>query len=82
MKTSKSESKVNSVAYIFKGKNYFGMQDQTNIALSTAMQQPATSTNSLEVLEQQVNQQQQLTDYKTGQPATEAKVIEGNVVEK
>ena len=58
------------------------MQDQTNIALSTANQQTITSTNSLEVLEQQVNQQQQLTDYQTVQPATEAKVIEGNVIEK
>ena len=82
LETGASESKVNSVAYIFQGKNYFGMQDQTNIALSTAMQQPVTSTNSLEVLEQQVNQQQQLTDYKTVQPTTEAKVIEGNVIEK
>lgn len=82
LETGASESKVNSVAYIFQGKNYFGMQDQTNIALSTAMQQPTTSTNSLEVLEQQVNQQQQLTDYKTVQPTTESKVIEGNVIEK
>lgn len=82
LETGASESKVNSVAYIFQGKNYFGMQDQTNIALSTAMQQPTTSTSSLEVLEQQVNQQQQLTDYKTVQSTTESKVIEGNVIEK
>lgn len=52
-----SESKINSVAYIFQAKNYFGMKDTQEVHVQTPGQEIANAQVTLDALRQQKEQE-------------------------
>lgn len=53
LETGASESKVNSVAYIFQAKNYFNMKDTQEIQVQASANQELNSPETLKALKEQ-----------------------------
>lgn len=53
LETGASESKINSVAYIFQAKNYFGMKDTQEIQVQASATQELNSPETLKALKEQ-----------------------------
>lgn len=60
LETGASESKLNSVAYIFQGKNYFGMKDTTDVNVNALSNQQVNSTETLNALQEQKDKEASL----------------------
>ena len=60
LESGASESKLNSVAYIFQAKNYFGMKDQTEVTLSANQQSISNSVETLDALKEQIGKEKQI----------------------
>lgn len=56
-----SESKVNSVAYIFQGKNYFGMKDTQDVRIQAPETEQVNAENSLNALREQMTKESKTT---------------------
>lgn len=53
LESGATESKLNSVAYIFQGKNYFGMKDSQEITVTAQTNQAVNSQDTLSALREQ-----------------------------
>ena len=52
------DGKVNSVVYIFMGKNYFGLRDDKNITVTPSSDQATiTSSETMEALQKQIEEE-------------------------
>lgn len=77
LETGASESKVNSVAYIFQAKNYFSMRDTTDIQVVASAQEQINTDDTLRALKEQVNR-----DNNNGEDVKQLEVREATYEEK
>ena len=54
LETGSLSNSVNSVLYIFLGKNYYNMQDNSTINLSATNNQTISSTETMDAIKQQI----------------------------